>query len=114
MSRAHRVCALQSSCYITYYNCTTFKKYIISLSSCNVCTLCLIYCVKILSSGSYSPPTVTNRICRALFGRYGDMIYGVIKLLTFVTVTGVMLALTVYYFDIKVDLEHMEITSNTS
>ena len=42
------------------------------------------------------------------------MIYGVVKLLTFITITGVMLALTVYYFDIKVDLEHMEITSNIS
>ena len=41
------------------------------------------------------------------------MVYGAVKFLTFITIVGVMLALTVYYFDIRVDLEHMEITSNT-
>ena len=42
------------------------------------------------------------------------MIYSVAKLLTFVTVFGVMLALTVYYFDIRLDLHKLEMTSNTS
>ena len=42
------------------------------------------------------------------------MVYSAVNFLTFVTITGVMLALTVYYFDIRVDLKHMEITLNTS
>ena len=42
------------------------------------------------------------------------MIYGVAKLLTFITVFGVMLALTVYYFDIQLDLQNLEMISNIS
>ena len=42
------------------------------------------------------------------------MIYSVAKLLTFVTVFGVMLALTVYYFDIQLDLKNLEMTSSIS
>lgn len=60
------------------------------------------------------PPTVVKRISRAIFGRYGDMIYSVVKLLTFVTVVGVMLALTAYYFDIQLDLKNWAMTSNIS
>ena len=42
------------------------------------------------------------------------MIYSVAKLLTFVTVFGMTLALTVYYFDIQLELKKLEITSNIS
>ncbi len=42
------------------------------------------------------------------------MIYGVAKVLTFVTIFGVMLALAVYYFDIQLDLQNLEMTSNIS
>ena len=42
------------------------------------------------------------------------MVYSVAKLLTFITVFGVMLALTVYYFDVQLDLQNLEMTSNLS
>ena len=42
------------------------------------------------------------------------MIYGVAKLLTFITVFGVLLALTVYYFDVQLDLQNLKMTSNIS
>lgn len=42
------------------------------------------------------------------------MIYSVAKVLTFITVFGVMLALTVFYFDIQLDLQNLEMTSDTS
>ena len=64
--------------------------------------------------GSPSPPSVAERVSRAIFGRYGGMIYSAAKMLTFITVFGVMLALTVYYFDIKVDLKNFAMTSNIS
>ena len=69
-----------------------------------------IYCIV----GSPSPPAVVKRICRAIFGCCGDMIYSVAKLLMFVTIFGVMLALTVYYFDIQLDFKNVKITSNIS
>ena len=61
-----------------------------------------------------SSPTVDKRICRAIFGCYGDMLHSVAKLLTFVTFFGVTLALTVYYFDVQFELKKLEITSNIS
>lgn len=64
--------------------------------------------------GISSPPTVVNRICRAIFGGFGDMIYGVAKLLTFITIFGVLLALTVYYFDVQLDLQNLKMTTNIS
>lgn len=67
-----------------------------------------------LFPGSSSPPSVAERVSRAIFGRYGGMVYSAAKILTFITVFGVMLALTVYYFDIKVDLKNFAMTSNTS
>jgi len=55
--------------------------------------------------------STSQRICRALFGGSGDMVHAVGRAMAFLSVVGYMLALTVYYFDIWLDIENWRVSS---
>ena len=52
-------------------------------------------------------------LSQMVFGHYGNLVHRVVRLLTFVTVVGFLISLTIYYFNIRLDLENWTVLSET-
>ena len=57
---------------------------------------------------------VGKRCARTVFGAGGSLLFSAVRMLSFVSVCGLLLALTVFYFNIEVDYTNFAITSSIS
>ena len=80
--------------------------------------LTITLCFSLLESGSsdddkssiHRPPL--RRLCNSVFGGMGWFVCGTVKILLCLTFVGYFVALTVYYFNIRVDSKLWALTSN--
>lgn len=55
-----------------------------------------------------------SKLLRAVFGPSGTLVYSALKMLSFLTVSGLLVALAIFYFDISVDFNNMAVESDIS
>ena len=66
----------------------------------------------LLTIGSNQRPGLSEKFSRILFGRNGSLVLSAFRFLLFTTVSGLILALTIFYFNIKVDHRDLAIQSD--
>lgn len=72
---------------------------------------CMHVCIYYPTGDSWSSRSWCPHLLQNSFGSRGSVIYGCLQALMFVTVVGYLLALTIYYFFIEVDVETWTISS---
>ncbi len=62
--------------------------------------------------GSKQGRGFSDRLSRMLFGRNGSLVLSAVRFLSFTTISGLVLALTIFYFNVKIDYKHLAIQSD--
>lgn len=71
-------------------------------------------CFTIHAGPVLKKPSLMSKILRAMFGPGSTLVYSALKILSFLTILGLLMALTVFYFDISVDYNNMVVESDIS
>lgn len=87
----------------------------LAIITCNI-TVVYVHVISMhawsfLTASASNKPGFLSKLLRVVFGRSGSLMSKAIKTLLFISVTGFLVAVTIFYFNLSLDFDSMAVQS---